>query len=299
MGNDSSTMSTEQLHDEIVAAVASVAIQMNTPDVKSLDRRIGGVSGRFGELGLAYDRGRPDRLVRYQPGRGRVDVLATLRAAAPMQRIRGRTSPDQRLQLRMEDLRTKRFKRRKQCSVIFVVDASGSSAMHRMAEAKGAVESLLSQCYARRDLVSLVAFSGVTSKIVLRPTRSLVRAQREITDLSGGGATPLAHAVATAAELAHLERSRGRTPFLVFMSDGRGNISLQGEPDRAASTEQVRGLARRYIYGMVQSLYFDISRRPDARSKGLSDDLGAQYEFLPIANAGRVSELVRERIGSR
>jgi magnesium chelatase subunit D len=147
--------------------------------------------------------------------------------------------------------------------------------------------------------VSLVAFSGGKSDVVLQPTRSLVRAQREITDLSGGGATPLAHAVATAAELAHLERARGRTPFLVFMSDGRGNISLQGEPDRALCAEQVRAIARRHIYGMVPSLYFDISRRPDSRSKALSDDLGAQYEFLPVANAGRVSELVRERIGSQ
>lgn len=289
----------DSLQNEIVEAVTNAAVEMRPPESKRLERKEGGVSGRSGELGYAFDRGRPDRVVRYQPGKGRVDVLATLRAAAPMQAMRGRTGPGDSLKLRKDDLRTKRFKRRKQCSVIFVVDASGSSAMHRMGEAKGAMESLLSQCYARRDLVSLVAFAGYKSEIVLPPTRSLLRAQRKISALTGGGPTPLAHALATASTLALSERSRGRTPFLVFMSDGRGNISLEGEPDRARSAEQASGLAKRFVRGQVSSVYFDTSRRPDPRSKALSDDLGAQYEFLPMASAGKVSAIVRERIGSQ
>lgn len=287
------------LESQIIEAASSAPVELRASPGRRAGRQRAGISGRSGEHVIAFDRGRPDRPMKSQSGHGRIDVLATLRAASPLQTMRRRQHGDEDLHIRKSDLRIKRFKRRKQSSVIFVVDASGSAAMHRMAEAKGAVERLLSQCYSRRDMVSLIAFAGDQASVVLPPSRSLVRARRQISDLTGGGATPLAHAVVEAYKLARAEQDRGRTPFLVFLTDGRGNIALDGAADRSRSSEQVSQLGRTLIKGQFPAVFFDTSRRPDPRTRRLSDDLGAQYQFLPNADGDTVSKVVRHRIGSR
>ena len=90
------------------------------------------------------------------------------------------------------DLRITRLQQRAATATLFVVDASGSSALHRLAEAKGAVELLLAECYVRRDQVGVIAFRGRGAEVLLPPTRSLVRAKRSLAALPGGGGTPLA-----------------------------------------------------------------------------------------------------------
>jgi magnesium chelatase subunit D len=92
-----------------------------------------------------------------------------------------------------------RFKQRRETTTIFVVDASGSAALHRLAEAKGAVELLLADCYVRRDRVAMLAFRGKGAELMLPPTRSLVRAKRSLAGLPGGGGTPLAAGMDAAA----------------------------------------------------------------------------------------------------
>ncbi len=287
------------LESQIIEAASSAPIELRTSTTRGRGRQRAGVSGRSGEHVIAFDRGRPDRPMKSQSGQGRIDVLATLRAASPLQTLRRQQHGSDGLYIRKSDLRIKRFKRRKQSSVIFVVDASGSAAMHRMAEAKGAVERLLSQCYSRRDMVSLIAFAGDRASVVLPPSRSLVRARRQISDLAGGGATPLAHAIVEAYKLARAEQDRGRTPFIVFLTDGRGNIALDGAADRSRASEQVSQLGRTLLKGQFPSVFFDTSRRPDPRTRRLSQDLGAQYQFLPNADGDTVSKIVRQRIGTR
>ena len=92
----------------------------------------------------------------------RLNIVETLRAAAPWQKIRQRKSGGGSVEVRPDDFRITRFKRRGASATIFVVDASGSSALHRLAEAKGAIELLLADCYVRRDQVALIAFRGKT-----------------------------------------------------------------------------------------------------------------------------------------
>ena len=155
-------------------------------------------------------------------------MIETLRAAAPWQKLRqreaaklalqplqsslGQAPSRQRIYVRREDFHVTRFKQVGQTTTLFVVDASGSSALNRLAEAKGAVELLLADCYVRRDRVSVLAFRGKTAELLLPPTRSLARAKRSLAGLPGGGGTPLATAIDAACELANQIRRRGETP---------------------------------------------------------------------------------------
>ncbi|MDC6171477.1 VWA domain-containing protein, partial [Paucibacter sp. XJ19-41] len=123
----------------------------------------------------------------------------TMRAAIPWQRLRlvereqlGLGASPARLLLRRDDFHIKRYRRPNETTTVFVVDASGSQALNRLAEAKGAVELLLADCYVRRDRVALIAFRGEGAEVLLAPTRSLVRARRSLSGLPGGGGTPLA-----------------------------------------------------------------------------------------------------------
>ena len=118
----------------------------------------------------------------------RLNLVETLRAAAPWQPMRRRErggAGAARVEVRPDDFRVTRFKQRTRTTTIFVVDASGSAALNRLAEAKGAVELVLADCYVRRDHVALLAFRGRGAELLLPPTRSLVRAKRSLAGLAG------------------------------------------------------------------------------------------------------------------
>ena len=88
--------------------------------------------------------------------------------------------------------------------------------MHRLGEAKGAVELLLADCYVRRDQVALLAFRGQGATLLLPPTGSLLRAKRSLAGLPGGGPTPLAAGIEAAVTLAGTIRRAGRTPVITL-----------------------------------------------------------------------------------
>jgi Mg-chelatase subunit ChlD len=110
--------------------------------------------------------------------------MATLRACAPWQTLRQPIGEPRKLRIQPSDIRVTRFKQPQETATIFVVDASGSSALHRMAEAKGAIELLLTDCYSRRDSVALIAFKGTEAEVLLPPTRSLVAVPHWLTPSS-------------------------------------------------------------------------------------------------------------------
>jgi magnesium chelatase subunit D len=224
---------------------------------------------------------------------GRLDLLATLRTAAPWQRIREAPAGGAVISVRASDFRVKRFRHRSEAVVIFVVDASGSSAMNRLAEAKGAIELLLSGCYARRESVALIAFRKEGADLLLPPTRSLTRVKRSLSRLPGGGGTPLAAGIAAAAQLVRIERRKRKAPHVVFLSDGQGNIALDGTAGRERAGEDARDMARRLKALQEPVLFFDISRRPSAQAEMISTEMGAIYRPLPVADAARVSQAVR------
>ena len=227
----------------------------------------------------------------------RLNVIETLRAAAPWQKLRERQNPTpenrKRIHVRREDFHVTRFKQVGQTTTLFVVDASGSSALNRLAEAKGAVELLLADCYVRRDHVAVLAFRGTTAELLLPPTRSLARAKRSLGGLPGGGGTPLATAIDAARELAEQIRRRGETPIIVLLTDGRGNIGRDGLPGRAKAADDALDAARQLRLAGITALLLDTSPKPQPDAQALAGEMGAAYVPLPHAGAQAVSRVVQ------
>jgi magnesium chelatase subunit D len=219
-------------------------------------------------------------------------VLDTLRAAAPWQSIRPRPA-HARFAIRREDFRIRRYKQKSEVTSIFAVDASGSSALNRLAEAKGAVELLLADCYVRRDRVALIAFRGSRAEVLLPPTQALARAKRSLAGLPGGGGTPLASGIDAARTLGEQIRRKGETPIIVLLTDGRGNIARNGAPGRAQAALDATAAARQLRAAGLTALVLDTSAQPQPVAQALAADMGARYVPLPYASAQSLSQTVR------
>jgi magnesium chelatase subunit D len=190
---------------------------------------------------------------------------------------------------------------------VVVVDASGSAALGRLAEAKGAVELLLAESYARRDRVALVAFRGTRADVLLAPTRALARARRAVSALPAGGGTPLAAALVTAAALAGAARREGARPAVVLLTDGRANVALDGTPGRARARDDAHGAARALAAALAPAgglaVLVDTGARaarvaggasaPSADAADLARALGARYVALPHVDARALHARVR------
>ncbi|MEQ8603006.1 MAG: magnesium chelatase subunit D [Marivibrio sp.] len=261
-------------------------------------------AGRKGEIARSLTRGRPIGVRPGAPRPGqRLNVVETLRNAAPWQPLRRRERGEEtgeaatRVEVRKDDFRITRFKRARETCTVFVVDASGSSAFNRLAEAKGAVELLLAECYSRRDQVALITFAGKTVDLALPPTRSLARAKKLLAGLPGGGGTPLAAAIDAAGELAGKLARAGRTPAIVLMTDGRANIARDGAGDPPRAAEESLSAARSFAAQGHAALLVDISPRPRENAQALAGALKARYLPLPRADARRLNDAVRGATG--
>ena len=299
-------LSAEDLQDVVLAAVAAAIppgllakIQSGMTKTANAQR-----SGKAGASAAAARRGRPMGARQGQLRHGRLSLVDTLRAAAPWQAIRRRGKPDlhgKRIIVEPDDFRIVRLRARTESVAIFVVDASGSAAMQRLAEVKGAIELLLADCYVRRESVALIAFRGKEAEIILPPTRSLTRARRMLAGLPGGGGTPLAAALDAGLALADSIRRRGQSPLLVLMTDGRANIARDGSPGRAQALEDALVAARRVRAAGISGLAIDTSPmfQPLAEPPTLriGQAMAAQYIRLPQASAAGVSQAVRAASG--
>jgi magnesium chelatase subunit D len=225
-------------------------------------------------------------------GQARLALLDTLRAAAPWQRLRNR--PAGRIAVRAEDFRIRQFNEKTRRVAIFAVDASGSSAVNRLAEAKGAILLLLAQCYVERDEVALVAFRGLAPELLLPPTGALARVRRALAGLPGGGPTPLAAGINAATALAAVQAKRGRLPYIVLLTDGGANIGLDQKPGRAKAGQDALAAARACTAGRIPALVVDTAPRPNAFVAELARNMGGRYFSLPYANAAALSAAAQD-----
>ncbi len=251
--------------------------------------------GRSGNRKPSFLRGTPMPPRPGNPRQGaRLHVLATLNAAVPRQKLRRLPSHSRaKLAIRTEDFHVHRYAEHSPTCLIFAMDASGSAALHRLAEAKGAVELLLTQSYARRDQVCVIGFRGTQAEVLLPPTKSLVRAKRSLSGLPGGGGTPLARAIEQSLQVALAEKRLGHSPSLVMLSDGRPNVSLQGQGGRAQALEDALTLARVWRGHQLPAIWLDTSARPEPQAQQLAQAMGAHYVPLPMANSNRMAQAVQ------
>jgi magnesium chelatase subunit D len=161
-----------------------------------------------------------------------------------------------------------------------------------LAEAKGAVELILADCYVRRDRVAVIAFRSKSAEILLHPTRSLQRAKRSLAELPGGGGTPLTAAIETTLALADQVKRTGGVPLAVFLTDGRANITRDGTPDKAKALNETESAAKALRASGIKSLVIDLSDRPEGAAKTLAATLDALYLPLPHAEANTISNHV-------
>lgn len=301
---ESNTETPQALEDEILeAAQAAIPADLLARLADLADPKMPkGMGGKTGAVKVGRIRGRPLGNMPGMPEGGKtLSIIDTLRAAVPWQRVRraemlaaGKTIPAGKIVIRKEDFRIKRYQERTQTLTMFIVDASGSSAMHRLAEAKGAVELLLAECYIRRDQVAVMSFRGSAAELILAPTRSLVKAKRALSGLPGGGGTPLSRAIDESFEIASVSMRKGLTPALVFLTDGRANIAKDGSPGRSKAMEDAQQSARAASYYSFKSLWIDTSAQARDEGKALAALLGSMYLPLPNAGANEVSQAIMQ-----
>lgn len=296
--DDDQRADTDRPLDDQVIAAALAAIPPGLLALLAAGRTPGprrGDAGRMGQNTASRQRGRVIGAARGEPrGGARLALIETLRAAAPWQKVRRASAGDSRVHVGRDDLRVHRRVQRRATTTIFAIDASGSQALHRLAEAKGAVELLLADCYARRDRVAVIGFRGVGAQVLLAPTRSLVRARRQLAGLPGGGGTPLAAGIDAVHALASAVRRGGATPLVVLLTDGRANIARDGTPGRETATRDALAAARLFGASATATLLIDTSPQPSAAAQAIAAALGARCMALPHAQAQAVSQAVRQ-----
>ena len=302
--NDNQSHDQQTLEDVVIDAVRAAL----PPDLlakltgEAFSRAPASRSGPSGDEHLSARRGRPLSARRGELRHGRLSLIDTLRAAAPWQKLRRAEMREPALAVHVvtDDFRIKRFRERRGTTAIFVVDASGSSAMRRLAEVKGAIELMLADCYVRRDNVALVVFRGKDADVILPPTRSLARAKRLLASMPGGGGTPLARGLDTAAALADSVKKKGQTPLVILLTDGKANIDRAGEPGRARAFEDALAAAKQMRVAGHKTLAVDSAANggsgAEAPTRKIADAMQARYLRLPFIDAARLSQAVRAAV---
>jgi Mg-chelatase subunit ChlD len=233
--------------------------RLNTP----LDRLARKQAGR---RSLTKTERKHGRYIKARPANNKVDDIAfdaTFRAAAPFQKRR--TDKRRRLAFAIEktDLQRKVRVKRVANLVLFLVDASWSMAVaERMNATKGAILSLLTDAYQRRDRVGLVVFQKDRATMVLPPTNSIQLAQRALVDIPVGGKTPLSAGLLLASDVLKHERYAHPEvePLLIVLTDGAGNVSIGSLPPQEESyrfAELIAGEKVRSVVINMEHAAFD------------------------------------------
>ena len=224
---------------------------------------------------------------------------ATLRAAAPFQKKRQTQRKKMAFAIQTEDLQRKVRVRKAANLILFVVDASWSMAVaERMSATKGAILSLLTDAYQRRDRVGLIVFQKDRAITVLPPTNSIELAQRALADIPVGGKTPLSAGLHLAFELFRREQlvHPDTMPLMILLTDGAGNVSMGDLPPQVEAhsvADQIREAQIRSVVINMEHAAFD-----QGLANALAERLGGACYTLQQLKAEHLYRRVRQEINA-
>jgi Mg-chelatase subunit ChlD len=241
------------------------------------------------------------RYIRARPAKGKATDLAfdaTIRAAAPYQQQRNAQRKRVAFAIRPSDFQRKVRVKRTANLVLFVVDASWSMAVaERMAATKGAILSLLTDAYQRRDRVGLVVFQKDRATMVLPPTNSIQLARKALADIPVGGKTPLSAGLFLAHQTIHKERifHPDVLPLVILLTDGAGNVSMSGLPPQ----DEAHQIAERIADDEIRSIVINMEHAAfdQGLAQALAEHLQSPCYTLNELKAENLYRAVREEMG--
>ncbi|MBR2908121.1 MAG: VWA domain-containing protein [Clostridia bacterium] len=275
-----------------VEEIESIPLELRFVDAKSASG-----SGKRAKVRSGTARGRyiRDRIPRDKARDIALD--ATIRQAVLHPKREGETLA---VTVRDSDLREKVREQRTGATILFCVDASASMGVgKRMAAVKGAVMSLLTDAYQKRDTVGILTFRGEDAKVVLPLTRSVDLATKYLSSLKTGGKTPLAAGLTRSYELLKAARARNKEilPYIILLSDGRANVSSTGGDPFEEAVE----IASRIVYEKINLLLLDTEtgRIRFELAKKLAERSGCEYVKLSELSGGEIERRVKDFMGVR
>jgi magnesium chelatase subunit D len=263
----------------------------------ALDKLYRKRSGRRSRTHTDRKRG---RYIQARPSQGKADDLAfdaTLRAAAPFQRERGEQRKRVAFAIQPSDYQRKVRVKKTANLVLFVVDASWSMAVaERMSATKGAILSLLTDAYQRRDRVGLVVFQKDRATLILPPTNSVMLAQRALADIPVGGKTPLSAGLFMTYQVLQREKilHPDVQPLVILLTDGAGNVSMTTTPPQ----DEAHRLAEQIAIEKVRSVVINMEHAAfdQGLAQALAEHLKAPCYTLQELKAETLYRTVREEM---
>ncbi len=268
-----------------------------------LDKLTRRSAGRRSTTRTERKRGRYVQSRPYREGERATDLAfdATLRAAAPHQRSR-RENGDSELayNITRQDLQRKIRVRKAANLVMFVVDASWSMAVaERMQATKGAIMSLLTDAYQRRDRVGLVVFQKNRATLVLKPTNSVTLAKKALADIPVGGKTPLSAGLTLAHEIIQQETilNPDVMPLMILLTDGAGNVSMTSMPPQ----EEAHLAATRFHQDHIRTVTINMEHAAfdQGLAQQIAEAMGGPCYALADLRAELLYQTVRKELDSQ
>jgi Mg-chelatase subunit ChlD len=259
-----------------------------------MTRRLGGRRSR------THTERKRGRYIQSRPADGKTDDLAfdaTIRAAAPYQKERIEQRKRVAFAIRSSDFQRKIRVKKSSNLILFVVDASWSMAVaERMSATKGAILSLLTDAYQRRDRVGLVVFQKNKATLILTPTNSIQLAQQALMDIPVGGKTPLSAGLFMAMQVIQRERilHPDVNPLMILLTDGAGNVSLTHLPPQEESNRLAEQIADEDIHSVVINM--EHAAFDQGLAQSLADHLKAPCYTLTELKAETLYQAVRDEM---
>lgn len=269
--------------------------KLDTP----LDKLTRQKAGRRSETVTERRRG---RYIKSRPANGSTDIAfdATIRAAAPFQKRRDEKRKRLAFAIEKGDLQKKIRVKRSANLVLFLVDASWSMAVaERMNATKGAILSLLTDAYQRRDRVGLIVFQKDRATLVLPPTNSVQLAKRALVDIPVGGKTPLSAGLLMAADILKRESviHPDVEPLLIVLTDGAGNVSIGSLPPQEESYHFAELIASEHVKSVVINM--EHAAFDQGLAQQLADHLKAPCYSLADMKAEHLYHTVQQEMARK